>query len=140
MANIFTQMPIFIDTDTTVVGNTNWRGSSGGAQLNPGNLPTNLQQTSGAVSRQWGIRPTLIIITQAVAATITVAGDIVITDPQTTGGAGQLLKISVPATAAAGVMTPIILREEDLGNNLWRDFIVTGVTATKVALQIYYRP
>lgn len=137
MANIFTQIPIFIDTDTTVVGNTNWRGSSGGAQLNPGNLPSNLQQTSGAVSRQWGIKPTLVIISQAASGTPTAIGDIVISDPQTTGGGGQLLKVSIPTTAAAGVMVPIIVTV--FPTPLWRDFIVTGVTATKTALQIFYR-
>lgn len=137
MANNFTQMPIFLDTDTTLVGTTNWRGVLGGAQLNPGNLPFNIQQTSGPVSRQWGIRPVVLIVTQAVAATITVAGDIVISDPQTTGGGGQLLKISVPATAASGVLTPIAITV--FPQPLWRDFIVTGLTATKTAIQLWYR-
>lgn len=135
MANIFTQMPIFIDTDTTVVGNTNWRGSSGGAQLNPGNLPSTIQQTSGAVSRMWGIRPTLVIVSLASGAVAATAGTITISDSQTTGGAGQLLKIPVTTTT-----TVIIYREEDLGNNLWRDFIVTGITGTGTTLQIFYRP
>jgi hypothetical protein len=133
VANIFTQNPIFLDTDTTTGAGTNWRGANGGAQLNPGNLPTTLQQTSGAVSRMWGIRPTLIILEQAAAAVATVAGDITITDPQTSG----LILLKIPVIGVT--QAPIVLREEDLGNNLWRDFIVTGLTATKTSLQIYYR-
>lgn len=134
MANIFIQNPIFIDTDTTTGAGTNWRGANGGAQLNPGNLPSNLQQTSGPVSRMWGIRPVMIIIEQAAGAVSTVAGDIVITDPQSTSG-GQLLKIPIVGTTQA----PIIINQERLGSNLWRDFIVTGVSATKTSIQIFYR-
>lgn len=137
MANIFTQQPIYLDTDTTVVGNTNWRGSSGGASLNPGNLPSNLQQTSGAVSRMWGIKPYMIVITQAAAATPTALSDIVISDPQTTGGAGQLFKFSTPLGAANSVMTSIVMTSGFA--SLWRDFIVTGLTASKAAIQIFYK-
>lgn len=131
MSNNFTQNPIYIDTDTTVVGSTNWRGSSGGAQLNPGNLPSNAQQLSGAVSRQWGIRPTMVIVQQASGSVATVAGNVVVSDPNTVGG--QLLIIPIVSTT----QTPIII--EEFSGELWRDFIVTGVTATKTSLQIFYR-
>jgi hypothetical protein len=133
LANIFTQNPVFIDTDTTTGAGTNWRGASGGAQLNPGNLPSNIQQTSGVVTRQWGIRPVMIIVEQAAGAVATVAGDIVITDPQTTGGGGQLLKIPIIGTT----QTPIVITV--FPQPLWRDFIVTGVSATKTSLQIFYK-
>lgn len=132
MANIFTQIPIYMDTDTTTGAGTNWRGANGGAQLNPGSLPTNLQQAA-AVSRQWGIKPWMIVIQQAAAAVATVVGDIIVADPQTTGGAGQLFKFPVIGTTQA----PIVLTSGFAA--LWRDFIVTGLTATKVSLQIFYK-
>lgn len=133
MANIFTQNPIYLDTDTTTGAGTNWRGANGGAQLNPGNLPTNLQQTSGAVSRMWGIKPWLVIVQQASASVASVAGNIVVTDPQTTGGAGQLFTFPVIGTTQTPIPIP------DGFSALWRDFIVTGLTATKCAIQIFYR-
>lgn len=131
MANNFTQNPIYIDTDTTVGAGTNWRGANGGAQLNPGNLPTNTQQTSGVVTRQWGIKPIEVIIQQASGAVATVVGNVVITDPNTSGG--QLLIIPIVGTA----QVPIVLADFD--GVLWRDFIVTGVSATKTSVQILYK-
>lgn len=136
MANIFTQIPIYMDTDTTTGAGTNWRGANGGAQLNPGNLPTNLQQAA-AVSRQWGVKPWMIVITQAAAATPTALSDIVISDPQTTGGAGQLFKFPTPLGAANSVMTPIVITSGFA--SLWRDFIVTGLTTSKAAIQVFYK-
>lgn len=133
MANIFTQQPIYLDTDTTTGAGTNWRGANGGAQLNPGNLPSNLQQGAVAVSRMWGIKPWMIKIAQADAAVATVAGNVVFTDPQTTGGSGQLFKFPVITTTQ-----PIIILTSGFAS-LWRDFIVTGLTATKVAIEIYYK-
>lgn len=133
MANIYTQNPVYLDTDTTTGAGTNWRGANGGAQLNPGNLPSNIQQLSGVVSRQWGIKPWMIIIQQAAAAVATVAGDITVTDPQTTGGPGQLFKFPVIGTT----QIPIVITSGFA--SLWRDFVVTGLTATKVAIQVFYK-
>lgn len=133
MANIYIQNPIYLDTDTTTGAGTNWKGANAGGLLNPGNLPTNLQQTSGAVSRTLGIKPWMIIIQQAAAAVATVVGDIVVSDPATTGGAGQLFKFPVISTT----QTPIVITSGFA--QLWRDFIVTGLTATKVSLQIFYK-
>jgi hypothetical protein len=133
MANIFTQNPIYLDTDTTTGAGTNWRGTNGGAQLNPGNLPATAQQFSGPVSRQWGIKPWLVVVSQADGTVPTVIGNILVTDPQTTGGAGQLLKFPV----VSATQLPVIL--DDGFSTLWRDFVVTGLTATKTSIQIFYR-
>lgn len=134
MANIFTQNPIYIDTDTTVVGNTNWRGTSGGQLLNSGNLPTTLQQTSGAVTRQWGIRPIKLVFQQASGSVASVVGNIVISDPQVSGSTSQLFLFPVIAVT----QLPVEIQMDD-DAALWRDFIVTGATATKVSVQIFYR-
>lgn len=133
MANIYIQNPIYLDTDTTTGAGTNWKGANAGGLLNPGNLPTNLQQTSGPVSRTLGIKPWMIIIQSAAGGTPTVAGSIVVTDPQTTGGAGQLFKFSVITTT----QTPVVITSGFA--QLWRDFVVTGLTATACSIQIFYK-
>lgn len=114
MANVFTVMPIYIDTDTTTGAGTNWRGASGG-QL----LSANVK----------GIMPSKVVIAAAAGGVATVAGTVVINDPQQSSG--NLLSIPIIAAQASPI-------EIDVRGALWRDFIVTGVTAAKVALQIYY--
>ena len=59
------------------------------------------------------------------------AGTILVSDPN---DATVLFRLDIPATGA-------FTREIDFDGNFpaWRDFIVTGPTATKVALQIWYR-
>jgi hypothetical protein len=60
MANVFSSNPIYIDTDTTVVGNTNWRGTSGGSQF------------VGKI----GLRPEKIIVTPLGATTALAVHDL----------------------------------------------------------------
>jgi hypothetical protein len=75
----------------------------------------------------------MIIVQQAAAAVATVIGDVLITDPQTTGGAGQLFKFPV-----VGTTQPMIVITSGFAS-LWRDFIITGPSGTKVAVQIFYK-
>jgi hypothetical protein len=112
MANSFTTQPIYIDTDTTA--HANWRGASAGAQL--GNV--------------WGFRPNKIVVGPASSAA-TVAGSLVVSDP---ANSAAWLTVVVPASMSVPI-------EIDLSgaNSCWRDWIVTGATAAKVASQIFYR-
>jgi len=114
MANVFSSNPVYIDTDTTVVGNTNWRGSSGGS----------------AFVGKIGLRPEKIVIGPS-STTATVAGIVTITEPN---ASQNLFSFVIPT----GMVTPV---EIDLvgAEAGWHDFIVTGATATKVAVQIFYR-
>jgi hypothetical protein len=61
------------DSDTS----SGWRAAQ---TLNVGNLPTNAQQTSGPVSRQWGIQVYKIALI-AISASPS-AATILVTDPQ----------------------------------------------------------
>lgn len=131
MANSFNTQPIYLDTDTSTGGNTNWRGTSG-CTLNPGNLPSTLQQ-SAPVSRTWGIKPWMIVVQAASGSVPTVVGNIVVTDPQSTGGAGQLFKCAIESTS----QFPLIFTSGF--SSLWRDFVVTGLTATACSIQVFYR-
>lgn len=118
MANVFSSNPIYIDTDTTVVGNTNWRGSSGGKAF------------TGGI----GIRPTQIVVTPlATAYTAQLIKINQVTSAATTGPV--LWQIVVGATVA---QTPMTFDFSGF-NPGWSDFIVTGVTAGAAVLEIYYR-
>ena len=120
MSNVFSSNPIYIDTDTTVAGNTNWKGSSGGSKY------------TGGI----GIRPIQIIVTPLAGTT---AGLITINLVNSTGGGtgAIVFKVEVPtATAAAAVAQEYTMQFAASG---WHDFIVTGVTATGTAIEIYYR-
>ena|SRR5690349_7670382 len=108
-------MPVFLDTDTSVVGNTNWRGSSGGQLVFGANVK--------------GIIPTLVVL--APNGTV-VAGTVTVTDPQQTSG--NLLKYNVTASFVGPIEIPI-----GSSGALWRDFVVTGLTATVTSLQIWYK-
>jgi hypothetical protein len=123
MANSFNTLPVWLDTDTSTGGNTNWRGSSGCTLSGIGKL---------------GIKPYKILITPAVAAAAVVTGTISVQDPQTNPPTQGLLTVPIVTPAATEPFAPI---ELDLSNAspLWRDFVVTGLTATKCALQIWYR-
>lgn len=115
MANVFSSNPIYLDTDTTVAGNTNWRGSSGGFTF------------TGKI----GIRPTKIILTSN--GTV-VAGNVVVNEVFSNGTTG-------PVVFKAAVAAGFTAAEFDLvGSSAgWKDFIVTGLTATVTAMEIYYR-
>ena len=120
MANVFSSNPTYIDTDTTVALNTNWRGSSGGS----------------AFVGKVGLRPEKIIVLPLGATT---AGTVVINEIKSTGGGtGAALFTTWVPTALATAAT---VQEFDLvGTSAgWHDFIVTGVRAAGVALEIYYR-
>lgn len=114
MANVFTAMPIYIDTDTTTGAGTNWRGANGGKLLS-----ANIK----------GIMPYSVVVGAAAGGVATVAGTIVINDPQQS--TGNLLQIPILAGESGRIIIPI-------QGAIWRDFIVTGVTATKTSVQIYY--
>jgi hypothetical protein len=120
VSNSFSSQPIYIDTDTTYAGNTNWKGSSGGSKYTGG----------------LGIRPVQIIVTPLGATTAT---EVVINEINSTGGGTGpvLFKVEVPtATSGAATSQPYTVQLTDAG---WHDFIVTGASAANVALLIYYR-
>jgi hypothetical protein len=119
MANVFSSNPVYLDTDTTVILNTNWRGSSGGS----------------AFVGKVGLRPEKIIVIPLGATT---AGAVIINEINSTGGGtGPILFKAWVPTSVSGLAA----QEYDLvGTGAgWHDFIVTGVTATGVALEIYFR-
>jgi hypothetical protein len=118
ISNNFSSNPVYIDTDTTVVGATNWRGASGGKAY------------TGGI----GIRPVKIIVTPV--ATAFTAGLIKVnqvTSAATTGAV--LFQVVVGASVA---QTPLEFDFEGAPPG-WSDFIVTGVTATAAVMEIYYR-
>jgi hypothetical protein len=65
-------------------------------------------------------------------------GTISVQDPQTNPATQGLLTIPIVAPAATEPFIPIELWFDQTAS-LWRDFVVTGLTATKTALQIWYR-
>jgi hypothetical protein len=124
MANSFNTMPIWLDADTSTGGNTNWRGTSGCT-------------LSGL--KAMGIKPVRILVVPAAAANAVLTGTILVADPQTSPATtGGLLSIPVVTPAATEPFLPIVIDLNDT-SRLWRDFVVTGLTATKTAIQIWYR-
>jgi hypothetical protein len=124
MSNSFNTMPAWFDTDTSAAGNTNWRGSSGSTLAGVGKM---------------GIRPTRILVVPATAGAAVVSGTVLVADPQTSPATtGGLLSIPIVAPAATEPFVPFYI-PLDQTSDLWRDFVITGLTATKVALQIWYR-
>jgi hypothetical protein len=116
MPNVFTSNPLYFDTDTTTAGNTNWQGSSGGKLLS---------------SNVKGIVPTAILVQQANSGTALVAGNISVADP---ASSVVLFKFVVNETT----MTPVFMQIFP-AQALWRDFILTGLTATNAAMQVFYK-
>jgi hypothetical protein len=118
MANVFSSNPVYIDTDTTVVATTNWRGALGGSKY------------TGGI----GIRPAKIVITGLSGTTV--VGLVTINEINSTGGGTGpvLFKALVNSTTFGS-------QEFDFTGSSpgWHDFIVTGVTASGVVLEIYYR-
>lgn len=123
MANSFNTMPLWFDTDTSTGGGTNWRGASG---------------CTLAGIKTMGIKPTKILVFPAAAANAVVTGTISVQDPQTSPATQGLLTIPIVTPAATQPFFPIEIILEN-ASALWRDFVITGLTATKVALQIWYR-
>jgi hypothetical protein len=116
-------MPLWLDTDTSAGGNTNWRGSSG---------------CTLAGIKTMGVKPTRILIVPSAAANAVVTGTISVQDPQTSPATQGLFTFPVVAPVAGEPFIPIELWLDNT-SALWRDFVVTGLTATKTALQIWYR-
>jgi hypothetical protein len=124
MSNSFNTQPLWFDTDTSTGGNTNWRGTSG--------------CTLGGIAKM-GIKPTRILVVPATAGAAVVTGTILVADPQTSpSSTGGLLSIPIVSPAASEPFEPFYA-PLDQTSALWRDFVVTGLTAAKVALQIWYR-
>jgi hypothetical protein len=125
VANSYNSNPLIFDTDTT----QGWRSLQ---TLNTGNLPTTAQQLSGAVTRQWGVRVTKIVLE---SNGTTVAGVVTVADPND----GTILWNS--GVAAAAGATGTILTREDFADHFpaWRDFKITGLTATVTKVYIWYR-
>lgn len=125
MSNSLNSNPIYIDTDIT-----SWRAAQ---TLNTANLPSNAQQLSGTVTAQWGIRVTKI---QVIAANTTpIVGLVTVLDPNDS----TLLYEYYNSTTTAGV-GQVLYDSSTFDSTLtWRDFKVTGATAAKVALLIWYR-
>ncbi|MGA8500902.1 MAG: hypothetical protein WB683_05095 [Candidatus Sulfotelmatobacter sp.] len=115
MANSFSTMPVYLDTDTTKALGTNWKGASGGSKY------------TGGI----GIRPTKLIIGSA-STTATTPGTVFISDVNNTAQAYFTFEV------ISTEQTPV---EIDLtsGSPGWHDFIATGLTATGTSMQIYYR-
>lgn len=121
MANSLNSLPIIVDTDFV-----SWRNTQ---TLNTGNLPATVQQP-GPIRRQFGLKIAKLVLMTNGATT---AGTISITDPI---DSTILETFNVTTTAPAGIITT-----QDWADNmpLWRDFSVTGVTATGTKLLIWYR-
>lgn len=119
MANSYNSNPIYLDTDMT----SGWKAAQ---TLNTGNLPTTIQNP-GPIPRQFGIRVSKVLLT---ANGTTVAGTVLIADPN-----DSTVLLSIPVTTT---QAPI---EIDFAEHLasWRDFKVTGLTATVTKVQIWYR-
>jgi hypothetical protein len=121
MSNLFNNMPVWLDTDTSTGANTNWRGTSGCTLAGIGSH---------------GIKPTRILVLPAATGTAIAAGTITVSDPQSST---VLLAIPIvlPSASEPFEILQILLEQTA---TLWRDFVVTGLsTATKAALQIWYR-
>lgn len=123
MSNNFVTQPIWLDTDTSTGANTNWRGTSGCTLAGIGKM---------------GIKPTRILVVPAAAAAAVTTGTISVKDPVTSPAGQGLLTIPVVAPVAGEPFIPFEIWLDQTAA-LWRDFVVTGLTATGVALQIWYR-
>ncbi len=121
MANSYNSNPIILDTDIA----TGWRANQ---TLNTGSVP------GYSFTRQPGIHPTKILFESAGAANT--AGTVTVADPND-ATVLWTTAVAASATTAAGV----ILTREDFEENFpgWRDFKVTGLTATGTKMYIWYR-
>lgn len=121
MSNSYNSLPIIIDTDFV-----SWRNSQ---TLNTGNLPATIQNP-GPIKRQGGLKITKVVL---MTNGTTAAGTVNVTDPI---DSTILFTGIVTLSAPAGVITT-----QDWQKNmpLWRDFSVTGCTATNTKLLIWYR-
>lgn len=122
MANSYNTNPIILDTDIA----TGWRANQ---TLNTGSVP------GYTASRQPGIRPTKIVLETNGATSG--AGTVVVADPNFSTSVLWNSAVAASATTQSGA----ILTREDFEDNFpgWRDFTVTGLTATVTKIYIWYR-
>ena len=116
MANVYNSMPIVLDTDLT--GTSGWRENQ-----------TLVSQSSVALQ---GIRVTKLVL---ISNTTTSAGNVTITTPSP-----DSLTLYPLMNVSATIPTNTILYTDEPTDPLtWRDFIVSGLTATGTTLQLWYR-
>ena len=123
-----TANPIVVVTDANITNG--WKKSQ---TLNIANLPPTAQNP-GPILAQPGIRIAKIVL---VSNGTTVAGTVNVIAP--TADAMPLLP-PIAVGGGAGALGTVIYREdfaEQFPN--WKDFKVTGLTATVTALFVYYR-
>jgi hypothetical protein len=122
MANVFSSNPIYIDTDTTYAATTNWKGALGGSSYTGG----------------LGIRPFMITTFVTATGTGSTLGNIVINMINSTGGGTGpvLFKCTIPTLTTTAQSYNFHLDGDGAD---WKDFIVTGCTATGTGILIYYR-
>ena len=113
MANILTQKPIRIDTDITTFRNAAAVTALGWTQ---------------------GIRVTKLVLSVAHGSASS-AGIVTITDPN-----GATLYPTMPVAASIAADSVLVTDEPTnaKGDLTWRDFAVTGVTATGTVLWLWY--
>jgi hypothetical protein len=113
MANSYNSLPILVDTDIS----TGWRAN----------------QTLSSNTYATGLR--IVKIALVVSSATSSSGTVTITDPN------DNTKLYPPLQVAAGVAQNAILYTDNLDSQSlqWRDFNVTGVTATGTRLFIWYR-
>ena len=113
MANDYNSLPVLVDTDIS----TGWRAN----------------QTLSSNTYATGLR--IVKIALVVASTTSSAGTVTITDPN------DSTVLYPPMTVAASIAVGNVLYTDNLDSQAlqWRDFNVTGVTATGTRLYIWYR-
>jgi len=145
MAAIYTQNlnlnPIVITADIAATGSApNASGWKGLVTLDGGSagklLPATIQNP-GPILAQSGIFVCKIMLVVADSSVATVAGQVSIQNPNDNTFLYPQIAVTVVTPPAPGVFL-----NENLVDNVtltWKDFIVTGLTATKTALFIWYR-
>jgi len=113
------------DSDTA----SGWRAAQ---TLNTGNLPSNAQQLSGAITRQWGIQPYKIALLANSATPA--AAQILVTDPQS-----NTVLWEGANTITSATIGQILINQDLLTTLRWRDFKIVGLTASSCALLLWYR-
>ena len=124
MANSYNSNPIIINTDM----GAGWKSLQ---TLNAGNLPSNVQQRSGAVARQPGFHLSKIEISVGIGTPT--AGVITVVDPN---DSTLLFQSEYPAFSTG--QAPITFDFEGM-SVAWRDFQLTGTGTNFAVARIWYR-
>lgn len=114
MANALNNLPMIISTDITT-----WRNNA----------------TIVAAGYRTGVRVKKLVLTVAPGGTSS-AGTVTITAPS--DGATLYPSLPVAASVAANSVLYTDNLTDPLGTLMWRDFAVTGVTATGTQLELYW--